>query len=238
MIYLRLFGEFFVIGMFTVGGGLATLPLLENLGERTGWFSHAVLADMLAISESTPGPIGVNMATYVGFITGDVLGGIVATLGLVTPSVILVLIVSRLLVKFSENATFQGVFAGIRPVSAGLIFAAFISIISISIFPHTAVNARYTVLFLSVVIAATYLLFRLLEKKFNRSMSISLAALTGIAAVALCAIYSARLPLEFNLLPIHSLIFIGFVAVVLRFKALNPILLIVLGGVLGAVLKL
>ena len=90
MIYLRLFWEFFKVGLFSVGGGLATLPFLYSLGAKTGWFSTADVANMLAVSESTPGPIGVNMATYVGFDCGGVLGGVVATLGLVTPSVIVI----------------------------------------------------------------------------------------------------------------------------------------------------
>ena len=94
MLYVRLFWEFFKTGLFAVGGGLATLPFLQDMAERTGWFTHAQLADMLAVSESTPGPIGVNMATYVGFTTGGVPGALVATLGLVTPSVIIILIVA------------------------------------------------------------------------------------------------------------------------------------------------
>ena len=75
MLYLQLFWEFFKTGLFAVGGGLATLPFLQDMAERTGWFTHAQLADMLAVSESTPGPIGVNMATYVGFTTGGI-GGV------------------------------------------------------------------------------------------------------------------------------------------------------------------
>ena len=97
MLYLRLFWEFFKTGLFAVGGGLATLPFLQDMSGRTGWFTHAQLADMLAVSESTPGPIGVNMATYVGFTTGGVGGALVATLGLVTPSVIVILIVAAVI---------------------------------------------------------------------------------------------------------------------------------------------
>ena len=90
MIYLRLFYEFFKTGLFAIGGGLATLPFLSDMADRTGWFTQAQLADMLAVSESTPGPVGVNMATYVGFETGGILGAVVATLGLVAPSVIVI----------------------------------------------------------------------------------------------------------------------------------------------------
>ena len=100
MLYLQLFWEFFKTGLFAVGGGLATLPFLQDMADRTGWFTRAQLADMLAVSESTPGPIGVNMATYVGFSTGGVGGALIATLGLITPSVIVILIVAAFLKAF------------------------------------------------------------------------------------------------------------------------------------------
>ena len=103
MLYLRLFWEFFKTGLFAVGGGLATLPFLQDMADRTGWFTRAQLADMLAVSESTPGPIGVNMATYVGFTTGGVGGALIATLGLVTPSVIVILIVAAFLKAFRDS---------------------------------------------------------------------------------------------------------------------------------------
>ena len=92
MLYLQLFFEFFKIGMFAVGGGMATLPFLQRLGEKTGWFSQQFITDMVAISESTPGPIGVNMATYVGYNVGGLPGGFAATMGLALPSIIVVII--------------------------------------------------------------------------------------------------------------------------------------------------
>ena len=103
MIYLLLFWEFFKTGLFALGGGMATVPFLFDIGARTGWFTASELADMIAISESTPGPIGVNMATYVGFRSAGVLGGSVATIGLVTPSVIIILIVAKILSRFRNN---------------------------------------------------------------------------------------------------------------------------------------
>ena len=106
MIYLRLFFEFFKIGLFSIGGGLATIPFLTDLGERTGWFTAGQLADMIAISESTPGPMGVNMATYVGFTSGGVGGGVMATLGLVCPCVIVILIIAKFLQKFRHGGKF------------------------------------------------------------------------------------------------------------------------------------
>lgn len=124
MLYLRLFFEFFKAGLFAVGGGLATLPFLYNISDATDWYTHMDLADMVAVSESTPGPMGVNMATYVGFTTGGVPGAVTATLGLITPSVIVIIIVARFLRRFSENRYVKGVFYGLRPASVGLIAAA------------------------------------------------------------------------------------------------------------------
>lgn len=124
MLYLHLFAEFFKAGLFAVGGGLATLPFLYDISDRTGWFSHTELANMVAVSESTPGPIGVNMATYVGFETGGLLGALTASAGLIAPSVIVALIIARFLRKFSENRYVKGAFYGLRPASVGLIAAA------------------------------------------------------------------------------------------------------------------
>ncbi len=133
MIYLQLFWEFFKVGLFTVGGGLASLPFLYNISDKTGWYSHAQLADMIAISESTPGPIGINMATYVGFTSAGVFGSVLATLGFIIPSIIIVSIISGFLKKFSENKFVKGAFYGLRAVSVALICSALVSVIKISL---------------------------------------------------------------------------------------------------------
>lgn len=134
MIYLRLFLEFFKTGLFSVGGGMATLPFLYRMSDSTGWFTHAQLADMIAVSESTPGPIGVNMATYVGFSTAGIPGAIVATIGLVTPSVIIILIIAKILVAFRQNKYVDAAFYGLRPCSLGLIAAAGLLVVKIALF--------------------------------------------------------------------------------------------------------
>ena len=134
MIYLRLFFEFFKTGLFSVGGGMATLPFLYSMSDKTGWFSHAQLADMIAVSESTPGPIGVNMASYVGFTTAGIPGAIVATVGLVTPSVIVILIIARILAAFRQNRYVDAAFYGLRPCSLGLIAAAGLLVVKIALF--------------------------------------------------------------------------------------------------------
>lgn len=123
-VYIQLFVEFFKAGLFAVGGGMATIPFLYDISDKTGWFTHAQLTDMIAISESTPGPIGVNMATYVGFTSAGIPGSIIATLGLITPSIIVILIIAGFLKAFKDNKYVQSAFYGLRPASTGLIAAA------------------------------------------------------------------------------------------------------------------
>ena len=134
ILYLRLFWEFFKTGLFAVGGGMATLPFLYSMSDTTGWFSHAQLADMIAVSESTPGPIGVNMATYVGFTAAGIPGAVIATLGLITPSIIIILIIARVLAAFRQNKYVDAAFYGLRPCSVGLIAAAGLLVVKIALF--------------------------------------------------------------------------------------------------------
>lgn len=140
MIYLLLFWEFFKTGLFTIGGGMATVPFLYEMSDKYPmWFSHDDLANMIAVGESTPGPIGVNMATYVGFVTGDgvlgsVLGAVIATLGLITPSIIIILIIGLMLKSFKDNKLVNHAFYGLRPASAGLIAAAGLSVLLSNMF--------------------------------------------------------------------------------------------------------
>lgn len=134
MIYLSLFYEFFKTGLFAVGGGMATLPFLYRISEKTAWFTTAQLADMIAVSESTPGPIGVNMATYVGFTTAGIPGALAATLGLITPSIIIILIVASILDVFRKNEYVDAAFYGLRPCSVAMIAAAGMLVVKISLF--------------------------------------------------------------------------------------------------------
>ena len=134
MLYLQLFWEFFKTGLFAIGGGMATLPFLYDMADKIGWFTRAQLADMIAVSESTPGPIGVNMATYVGFVTGGVPGAVIATVGLVTPSVIVILLIARVLKAFRENQYVDAGFYGLRPCSIGLIAAAGVLVVKLALF--------------------------------------------------------------------------------------------------------
>ena len=128
-VYLRLFWEFFQTGLFAVGGGMATLPFLKNIGQATVWYTYTDLMNMLAVSESTPGPIGINMATYVGFTVKGIPGVIVATIGEITPSVIVILIVAAMLKKFRDSKLVNHAFYGLRPASTALIGAACVSVV-------------------------------------------------------------------------------------------------------------
>ena len=142
MIYLRLFYEFFKTGLFAVGGGMATIPFLYNMADATGWFTRMDVDNMIAVGESTPGPIGVNMATYVGYLTGmsegglpfALLGAVVATLGLITPSIIVILIIASFLKSFRNNRYVESTFYGLRPASTGLIAAAGLSVAMANLF--------------------------------------------------------------------------------------------------------
>ncbi len=154
MLYLKLFWEFFKTGLFAIGGGMATIPFLYDISDATGWFTHNDLANMIAVSESTPGPIGVNMATYVGYITGmkegnvltALLGAVTATLGLVTPSIIVILVIAAVLKSFRNNRYVNDAFYGLRPASTGLIAAAGISVVTANLFVASGINWKGLVL--------------------------------------------------------------------------------------------
>ena len=133
MTLLRLILEFMKTGLFSVGGGLATLPFLYEMSDKTGWFSHADIADMIAVSESTPGAIGINMSTYAGFRTAGVPGGILASMGLAAPSIIISLIIARFLHRFRENRLVEGAFYGLRPASIAMITAAGLNVARVAL---------------------------------------------------------------------------------------------------------
>ena len=187
MLYLRLFAEFFCTGLFSVGGGLATIPFLQDIGARTGWFTSHELANMIAISESTPGPMGVNMATYVGFTSAGIPGSIIAVLGLITPSIAVIMIVATVLRRFRDSKYVDAIFYGLRPASTGLIAAAGWSVIAISLLDIAGWQADGQLLTLFdwrciLVAAAVFVLTRLKPtKKLHPVVWILLSAAAGIA---------------------------------------------------------
>lgn len=146
MIYLILFYEFFKIGLFAIGGGPATLPFLMDLTQRYDWFSMSDLTNMVAISESTPGPLGINMATYAGFHAAGIPGGLISTLGLVTPSIIVIIIIARFLTDFSENKTVKAVFAGVRPAVTALIASAVFGLFQVALMTESGIAVKPLIL--------------------------------------------------------------------------------------------
>lgn len=183
MIYLRLAWEFMQIGLFAIGGGMATLPFLQRLGEHTGWFDEKLITDMIAISEATPGPIGINMATYVGYNTAGIWGGIVATLAEILPSLIIVILVSKSLQRFSASKYVEYTFYGLRPAVTGLIAAAVLAVfqtavINTDLYRQTGalsdlISLKY-ILFFAVIFTAI--------RKYKKSpiLYIAISAVVGI----------------------------------------------------------
>ena len=178
MIYLILFLEFFKVGLFTIGGGLASLPFLYELAEKYTWITKPMIADMIAISQSTPGPIGINMATYVGFKSGGILGGIIATFAIVLPSFIIIIIIANFLNKFKNSKLVDSAFKGLRPAVTGLIAVAWFEIIRISIIN---VNSLFDIV-INLKALIVFLAILLLTKKFDKHpiVFIGIGALVGI----------------------------------------------------------
>ena len=183
MILLQLIYQFFKTGLFAVGGGLATLPFLYEMSATTGWFTEQDILNLLAVSESTPGPIGINMSTYVGFITAGIPGAILASLALTAPSVIVILLVIQVLDKFKDSPVVEGIFQGLRPASIGLITAAFLGVVQESLL-HLENYAGLATL-ASVInwkgIVLAIVLFLIMKKwKKHPIIYIAIAAAVGI----------------------------------------------------------
>ena len=185
MTFLKLFFEFFKIGLFAVGGGPATIPFLQDLARSDyGWFNTEELGVMIAIAESTPGPIGVNMATYAGYnagfgelgTLGGVLGGIIATLGLITPSVIVIVLIAGFLKTFKENQYVKGAFAGIRPVVTALVLFAVFGIIK----PIFYVDGAFALPVIAISVVVFGLMFIKKLKKLHPAFWLALGAVAGI----------------------------------------------------------
>lgn len=175
MTLFLLFIEFFKIGLFSIGGGLATLPFLYNLADKYHWIDSATISNMIAISESTPGPIGINMATYCGFKVYGILGGIIASLSLVLPAFIIIILISKFLKKFNENFYIKSMFYGIKPAVIALILIPCITLANNAFLSNDYINIKSIVVFL---------IFFILIKKYKKH-PIFYIALGGIIGVIL-----------------------------------------------------
>lgn len=180
-IYLELFLVFFQIGLFTFGGGYAMLPLIQQEVLGRGWIEEEALVNFIAVSESTPGPFAINMATFIGTEKGDLLGAVCSTLGVVLPSFIIILIVARFFMAFKENKWVKGVMSGLRPAVIGLIGAAIVSVVAEVFFPTgLALSVFSTLAFWSSLAIFALMLF-LQFKKIHPIIIIVLSAFLGIA---------------------------------------------------------
>lgn len=179
MIYLELFWTFFKIGAFTFGGGYAMLPLIQSEVAAKGWLDSQSLVNFAAVSESTPGPFAVNMATYVGTETGGVLGAVCATLGVALPSFVIILLVAKFFAQFGKNRVVRGCMAGLKPAVVGMIASAVISVAAAAFFPAgVTLSGPEPYAAVVIFIPAVILAF----KKVHPIAIIALCALLGILA--------------------------------------------------------
>lgn len=181
---LRLVWEFFKVGIFAVGGGMATIPFLYELGEKFGYFSSEELLDMIAVSESTPGAIGINMSTYAGINAHGFWGGILATVSLITGPVIIILLIARAMDKFKSSKIVKDAFVTLRPATAGLILGAMSSVLVATLFNieafRTSMNIFSLIKPIPVIIFAVFLTVLLKFKKINPVFIIIAGAILGI----------------------------------------------------------
>ena len=184
MIYLQLFYEFFIIGLFTFGGGYAMIPLIQDVVVKNEWLAIEEFYNFIGICESTPGPIAVNMATYVGSTQGGFLGSICATLGVVLPSFIIILLIAMLLKNFVKNQYFKRFIRGVKPVIMALIISTGITLlikcIGINI-ENFEVNISYVSIIVFALITGVYFLIQhLFKKKLSAVQIILISAFLGI----------------------------------------------------------
>lgn len=177
---ILLFLEFMKIGFIAVGGGPATLPYLMELTDKYDWYTMEDLTNMIAVSESTPGPLGLNMSTYAGFNTLGLFGGLVSTLGLVIPSLIIIILIAKFLENFNENKYVKGAFAGIRPAVAAIILVSVLKVCRVSLF--SIADGVYTPEIKTIVLCI--IVFALLQvkklQKYHPGFWLLFAAIVGL----------------------------------------------------------
>jgi chromate transporter len=180
MILLFLFARFAQIGLFSIGGGLATLPFLYQLAAGEDWLSVEMIGNMLAVAQSLPGAIGVNLAGYTGFQRAGFQGALVAALGLISPSIVIIIIVARVLTTFKQNTRVQAVFAGLRPAAGGLLFAAGFGAVKLSLYNSDA-SVWYETLRWKELALFIALFFFIHRFKTHPIIAIAIAGIVGVA---------------------------------------------------------
>ncbi len=184
MIYLYLFFEFFVIGLFTFGGGYAMIPLVRTLVLERGWMSESLFLDFLAVAESTPGPIAINMATFVGATQAGVLGSLVATFGVVLPSFIIIVLIASILKNILENKYVRSFLEGIKPVIVGLILSTGLILLAkaVGFVDLTTFNYSPQTIIITTILMTIYFGYKYFyKKKMNSILFILLSSGIGLA---------------------------------------------------------
>ncbi|MBR6743017.1 MAG: chromate transporter [Clostridia bacterium] len=187
MTFLLVFWEFFKTGLFAIGGGLATIPFLMRMAENHNWFTTEELSNMIAVSESTPGPIGINMATYVGYsvgsesfgVVGGILGGILATTALVLPSLVIIMIIAGFLQKFRQNSLIEKTFFCLRPATIGMLAVSLIAMMSPLFFNPNGCG-YFECFNLKAILLFAALLFGILKFKKHPIIYLAIGAVAGI----------------------------------------------------------
>lgn len=182
MILLQLFYEFMKVGLFSIGGGLATLPFLYEMQEKTGWFTISDISNMVAVSESTPGPLGVNMATYVGYVIAKPFGGMIATLGLIFPSIVVITIISRFLKKFQDSKIVKDAMKALKAASVALISVAGVGVMQVAFLGAGKAESLafvQDILWKNVLLAIAIIAIMKISKKSHPIFLIVIAGVAG-----------------------------------------------------------
>ncbi len=183
MVYLYLFLEFFKIGLFTFGGGFAMIPLIEETVLKHNWLNEAQFYSFIGVCESTPGPVAINMATYIGSVQGGLLGSIIATLGVVLPSFIIILLIAAILKNLTENKLFKGFISGVKPVVIALILSVGLILLikAVGYVSLTQFNFDLISLIILICICAIFYGYqRITHKKMSTISLILVSAVFGI----------------------------------------------------------
>lgn len=190
MIFLMLFIEFFKIGLFTFGGGFAMIPLIEDIVVSYGWLTEAEFYNLIGICESTPGPVAINMATYIGSEQGGLFGSFCATLGVVLPSFIIIVLIAAILKNFTENRFFRGFIRGVKPVVAALILATGTTLLlkNIGISLSGTFKPGWAAIIVLAAVSALYFFFKIVFKK--KLSAIQIILISAVLGVLVCNIIS------------------------------------------------
>lgn len=187
MIYLYLFLEFFKIGLFTFGGGYAMIPLIKETVYKYGWMDESHFLDMVGLSEVTPGPIAINMATFIGSEQGGFLGATIATIGVILPAFLIMLIIAIVLRKIMKNKFVQGTLGGIKSVAVALIASSAITLLSDILFPVSYQNGNFNIsanllsIKIFVLIIGGYFILKMaLKKKPGPVLVIIMSVVVGL----------------------------------------------------------